>query len=110
MAEQAKKDAAEAEVKADREAKARFEEEARRVAETRAAAVALTAAKPKDTATREEIKFEVLDITELYEAAPFMVTLAPNNAAIKAALKGMRADQSLPGIKWWKEAVTITRG
>lgn len=110
LAEQAKQDAIEAEAKAQREAKARFEEEARKVAETRSAAVAIAAKKPKGTATREDIKFEVLDIAALYEAAPYLVTLSPNNQGIKAALGNLRPDQSLPGIKWWKEASTITRG
>lgn len=109
LAEKARQDAIEAAAKADREAKARFEEEARKVAEARQAAVPAVV-KPKDTATSEKIVFEITDITALYEAAPYMVTLSPNNAAIKSALKGMADNQSMPGVKWWKEASTITRG
>jgi septal ring factor EnvC (AmiA/AmiB activator) len=58
---------------------------------------------------RSETKFEVTDIQALYDACPMMVLLSPNNAAIKAQLKTMPEDQSLPGVKHWKEAKTSVR-
>lgn len=90
--------------------KVRDDEEARKVAATRESAFALTANKPKDTSTSEVIKFEVTDIVALYEAAPYLVRLEPNVAALKSALKGLHGDQKLPGVKHWFEATTITRG
>jgi len=79
------------------------------IVETRVAAAAVSPPKPAGLATRKEVKFEVTDIQALYEAAPFLVSLAPNNAAIKAAVKGLAAGQSLPGVRHWEEAVTIVR-
>lgn len=79
------------------------------IVETRVAAAAVAAPKPAGLATRKEVKFEVTDIQALYDAAPFLVSLVPNNAAIKAAVKGLSAGQSLPGVRHWEEATAIVR-
>jgi hypothetical protein len=50
-----------------------------------------------------------MDIVALYEAAPYLVTLTPNNAALKSALKGLQKGQSLPGVKHWEEAAVTVR-
>lgn len=73
-------------------------------------AVATTApAKQAGVATREEICFEVTSLTELYGAAPYLVTLTPNTSALKAALKGLEAGQTIPGVKHWRESKSIVR-
>lgn len=110
LEEQAKVDAAERVAQSIREQAARDAEETRRVAQIRSDALAVASARPKDTATSEKIMFEVEDAQALYEAAPYLVTLVPNVAAIRSALKGMRGEQKLPGVKHWREASTITRG
>jgi len=80
-----------------------------KIVETRVAAAAVAPEKPAGLATRQEICFKVTDITALYEAAPFLVTLQPNNAAIKAAIKGLAKGQTLPGVEFWTEAKAIVR-
>lgn len=72
--------------------------------------VLATPAKPKDTSTRNKPCFEITDIVALYEAAPYLVNMTPNTAALNSAIKGLRGDQTLPGVKHWFEASTITRG
>ena len=96
---------------ADEEAAAakRREEAGKAMVAARIAGNQIVAAKPAGVATREEIVFEVTDVVALYEAAAYLVTLEPNRTAIKAALKNLRPDQSLPGVKWWKEAKTHVR-
>jgi hypothetical protein len=60
-------------------------------------------------AVGSEIKFEVTDIVALYESAPYLVKLEPNNASIKSALKQLGKDQTLPGVRHWREAKTVVR-
>jgi dTMP kinase len=79
------------------------------IVSTRVSAAALVPPKPAGVATREEIKFEVTDIIALYEAAAYLVSLEPNTAAIKAALKALTNGQHLPGVRHWKEALTVVR-
>lgn len=79
------------------------------IVETRVAAAAIAPPKPAGLATRKEVCFEVTDIQALYDAAPFLVTMSPNNAAIKAAVKGLSSGQSLPGVRHWEENKTIVR-
>jgi len=86
----------------------RVDEQARATVEAHQQIVT-TAPKPSGLATREDVCFEVTDITALYEAAPFLVSLQPNNAAIKAAVKGLAKGQNLPGVRHWTEAKTIVR-
>ena len=107
--EQARKDKEERDRIAAKEQKARDDEEARRVAANREQA-ALATAKPKGTATSLKIMYEVTDIVALYEAAPYLVTMTENVAALKSALKGLQPGKHLPGVKHWTEAATITRG
>lgn len=109
LEEQAKQEQAERERKAALAQEARDTEETRRVAQNRAEAAAIAVAKPEGTATRRTPKFIVEDAVKLYEAAPFLVTLTPNVAAITAAIKGLTGQQTIPGVKHWWEASTITR-
>ena len=109
-AQRAREEAAQREQEALEAGKRRDEEEARRVAETRQAGLAMLTAKPKGTSTSEKIMYEVTDIVALYEAAPYLVTMEPNVAALKSALKGLQAGKHLPGVRHWYEASTITRG
>ena len=53
--------------------------------------------------------FEILDIVALYEAAPYLVKMEPNVVALKAALRQLKPDQHLPGVKHWMEAKTHVR-
>jgi hypothetical protein len=77
-----------------------------KVIEMRVAAAGKSIVTPGLSA-RTEIKFEITDIVALYEAAPFLVILTPNTAALKAAIKGLTAGQSLPGVRHWTEARAI---
>lgn len=79
------------------------------IVNTRVNAAAVAAPKPAGVSTRKEIKFDVTDLVALYEAAPYLVNLTPNTAAIKAALKGLREGQSLPGVRHWEENLTVVR-
>lgn len=79
------------------------------IIDTRVAAAGTIAPKPAGLSTREEICFEVTDIQALYESAPFLVSLTPNTAAIKAAIKGLTGQQTLPGVRHWKEQKAIVR-
>ncbi len=79
------------------------------IVEARVAAAAAIPAKPEGLATRKEIKFEVTDAAALYEAAPYLVNLVPNTAAIKSALKNMQPGQNLPGVRHHFEDLTIVR-
>lgn len=88
----------------------RDDEETRRVALIRQESFAQRPDKASGTAVRENICFEVTDIVALYEAAPYLVNLSPNTAAIKSACKGLRGDQTLPGVRHWREASTSIRG
>lgn len=79
------------------------------IVEVRQQAIAKVAVKQEGIATRKVIKFEVENITALYEAAPYLVSLSPNTAAINQALKGLQKGQSLPGVKHWEEVSAIVR-
>jgi hypothetical protein len=103
--EEAEKAAAEAAKRSDAETDAAIEA----VAETRLVAFGAARTKVAGTALRMEVKFSIEDIYALYEAAPALVLLTPNNAAIKAQLKSLPANASLPGVKHWKEAKTTIR-
>jgi DNA repair exonuclease SbcCD ATPase subunit len=109
-------EAAAAAAKAEAEAKARAEklaqeqvEAAKALAATNTAVSLASAPKLEGLALRQEIKFEVTNIHELFEALPGMVILTPNNAAIKAHLKTLPEGQRLPGVRHWKEAKTSVR-
>jgi hypothetical protein len=79
-----------------------------KVALVRAEAAAPVAPKIAGVATRQEVKFEVTDLAELYKARPELVKLEANTAAIKAVLKANPKLQ-LPGLRHWTEAATIVR-
>lgn len=95
------------EAKAAEASAAHVAEVEQKIVETRVAAAGKLPPAPAGIAARNEIKFEVTDIVALYEAAPFLVLLTPNTAALKAAIKGLTAGQSLPGVRHWTEARAI---
>lgn len=81
------------------------------VVEVRGAALEIPQArKPSGIATQNELKFEVEDAAALYKAHPLLVSLVPQKALIKAALKNLRPGETLPGVKHWEEAKAIVRG
>jgi gas vesicle protein len=127
-AEEARRRAAEEEARIRREAERRQREAERNAADAQQAAehaaaiqqvaverivqarqeaeaqVALS--RPAGATVRETWCFEVTDIQALYQAAPYLVTLSPNAAAIRAAIKQPQ-NQQLPGLRVWKEARSI---
>lgn len=80
-----------------------------KIAEVRVAAVAVAAPAPAGISARAPIEFEITDIVALYESAPFLVLMEPNKPAIRAALKGLKEGQSLPGVRHWKAARAVVR-
>lgn len=106
--ERAELEMKQAERRAAEEQQARIDAQARELVEAQQQ-IMTTAPKPAGLSTREEICFEVTDLTALYEAAPFLVSLTPNNAAIKSAIKGLTGNQTLPGVRHWKEQKAIVR-
>lgn len=88
----------------------RDEAEAIEVGKAHAAAAVVQAQKPQGISVRGDVEFTVENIIELYEAAPYLVTLMPNKSAIKSALKQLPDGQTLPGVKWWRTSKAITRG
>lgn len=91
------------------EARAREEQTTNAIVAARVEVAQAAPAKQAGIATQMEVKFEVEDIVALYEAQPAFVLLSPNNAAIKAALKNLRNDQKIPGVRHWREAKSIVR-
>lgn len=79
------------------------------IVEVRQNVIATRPVKQEGIATRKVIKFEVENIAELYDAAPYLVSLTPNTAAINQALKGLQKGHRLPGIKHWEEVSAIVR-
>lgn len=95
--------------RAEDEAQARADAARFAVIETRVTAAAAIPPKPAGTSIREELCFEIEDIVKLYESAPYLVTLTPNTAAIKNALKVLTPSQHLPGIRHWREQKAVVR-
>jgi hypothetical protein len=87
----------------------RDEQTAIEIGKAHATAAVVQQAKPQGIAVRKDVEFEILDITELYEAAPYLVKLEPNTAALKSALKQLPEGKSLPGVKHWFTSKAITR-
>lgn len=81
-----------------REQEARDEAERKAVLATKAQLAKAAPVVAAGTATRGEIVFEITDIVALYEAAPYLVKMEPNVAALKAALKQLPAGKHLPGV------------
>lgn len=104
-AEQQRKDREAAEAKAEMDRLNQDALAAAKVAEVPTA----PATKLTGIATGSDLKFEVEDIVALYEAAPYLVKLEPNKAAIKNALNQLGKDQRLPGVRHWREAKTVIR-
>lgn len=106
----AEKAAVEIQADSPQEAEAQKEAITRRyqeqVAEGRQALIAAAPPRIAGTGVREDWKFEVTDINELHRARPDLVVLQPNNAAIRAIIKH---NQSIPGLRIWKEASTLIR-
>lgn len=95
--------------KEEAERKERLETAGRQMVAARTEGMTVQASSPAGVSTRQEICFEVTDIVALHGAAPYLVTMAPNNAAIKTALKGMPKDAKLPGVRHWLETKTHAR-
>lgn len=117
-AKKAEFEAAAAKVQKEAEAAAKASEERAdaavevvidKVAEQRLAVAEASRTKVAGTALNMKPKFEVEDIYALYEAAPTLVVLTPNKAAINAQLKTLPKGASLPGVKHWFEAKTTIR-
>lgn len=111
--QEAERKAREAEEAARREAEkalAQGDEKAATVAAekiaTSQAQVAESSHRPEGTAVRETWQFEVTDMNALYDAAPHLCRVEPDNAAIRAAIK---KSQSIPGLRIWKEAKSYVR-
>lgn len=81
----------------------------KRMRELQAEQEKVAKSKPKGLAIREVIEFEVEDIETLYESNPSCVKLTPIRSMITAALKALKGDQTLPGVKHWKEAKASVR-
>lgn len=110
--ENADKYAAEAEqrrIQAAKAEEARQAEMERQIIATRQQAASVAALKPAGISSRKVLKYEVTDIVALYEAAPMLVKMEVAPAALKEALKNLRPDQTLPGIKHWYEADVSVR-
>lgn len=101
--------AAEAKERADAASAAHVAATEQRIVEVRVAASAIQIPKPAGIQTRSEICFEILDIEALYGAAPYLVKLEVNTAALKAALNGLTGSQQLPGVKSWRESKAVVR-
>jgi hypothetical protein len=71
------------------------------IVENRVAAAGVVATKTEGVSTRKNYEFEVTSLTTLYESNPLLVTLAPNKAAIKNALKMLDEGQHIPGVRHW---------
>lgn len=108
-AARAREEAAKVKERSEVEAQARADAARTAVIETRVTLAAAIPPKPAGTSIREEVCFEVEDIVKLYESAPYLVTLTPNTAAIKNALKAMTPSQHLPGIRHWREQKAVVR-
>lgn len=71
------------------------------IAVNRTNAAGIVAAKVEGVTTRKNYEFEVTSLTTLYESNPLLVTLTPNKAAIKNALKMLDEGQHIPGVRHW---------
>lgn len=72
------------------------------IVENRVNAAGIVAVKAEGVSTRKDFDYEVTSLTQLYEANPLLVTLAPNKSAIKNALKMLDEGQHIPGIRHWR--------
>ncbi len=102
-------DAANKQQEADAAEQARIEEARLKMLTVRVEAVNAAPAKPTGSATRGEPCYEITNIVALYEAAPFLVVMKENVAALKAAIRGLQPGQQLPGVKSWMEHKTHVR-
>ncbi len=105
--------ATEAAAKAEKAAQeaqfARDLEMQQKVEAIQSAMVPTTPPKLRGLSTRTGIEFEVEDIEALYKAAPHLVTLTANKAAIKTVLKNLPKDGTLAGVRFWVESKAIVR-
>lgn len=74
------------------------------IAERQTALAEVSPPKIEGTQVRVQWCFEVVDIKALYQAAPHLCTIEPNGTAIRAVIK---TNQSIPGLRIWKEEKTI---
>ena len=78
------------------------------IAASQIAATNAEGPKADGVVTRTAWKFEVSDIDAIYAARPELCTIAPNNAAIRAVLKGNNG-KPIAGLRIWQEAGAIVR-
>lgn len=111
--EEAERAAREAEAEAKRKAEEALAagdvEAASKAADEVAASKAQVAAsshKIEGVSVRETWKFEVVDVEALFKAAPHLCKIEPNNGLIRETIK---VDQSIPGLRIWKEATSYAR-
>jgi hypothetical protein len=105
----ANEQAAEAKRKADAAEESREKALTESIAATRSQVALATPGKIAGVSNRRNPKYEITDIRALYEAAPFMVNLTPNDAALKSAIKGLADGQTLPGVRHWFENSVAVR-
>lgn len=98
-----------AEARALAEGLKRDEEQALAIGKAHASAAVVVQAKPSGIAAKRSPKFKVVNLHDLYAAAPYLVNLEPNTAAINNAIKGLAEGQKLPGIEWWFETSAVVR-
>jgi hypothetical protein len=79
------------------------------IAESQLAVTAAEGPKADGIVTSTKWKHEVTDIDALYQARPELCKIEPNNAAIRAILKGNNG-KPIPGLRIWQEAGAIVRG
>lgn len=96
-----------AEIKAAQEKEAREEVAVGKIIDARVSVV--VPERPAGIAVRRNPKFKVVDLHKLYEAAPFLVKLEPNTAAINNAIRSLAEGQNLPGIEHWFESAANVR-
>ncbi len=98
-----------ADLTAKNEAEAHQNKVENQIATNRVAASSIAVAKPAGVGNRGKIIFEVKDIQALYENLPALVTLTPNEPAIRNALKQLREGEALPGVEHWREHTATVR-
>ena len=84
------------------------EEAANIIAASQIASTNAEGPKADGIVTRTAWKFEVSDIDALYAARPELCAISPNNAAIRAVLKGNNG-KPIAGLRIWQEAGAIVR-
>ena len=94
---------------AERDAATRNEAAGKAMVAARIQGNAIEVVKPAGVATRQDVAYEVTDVKALYAALPHLCVLTENKAFLKDHLKRLKDGETVPGVKWWKEAKTHVR-